>query len=88
MGPGLTSPIVERAPRTPELELGASHVESFQSGSNEKSWKEKTFTEKRRTKICCGIPIWMLATVVGVVLLCGIIIGAVVGGLMATAAKR
>jgi hypothetical protein len=75
--PGLESAIRGGATNTPESSL-----------SEKKSWKEKTFTEKRRTRICCGISLWMLLSVIAVVLLCGAIIGGVVGGLMATANKR
>ena len=85
--PGLTSPIVEIPQRTPGLESGfrGGESETPDTSINEKkAWKEKTFTEKRRTKVCCGIPLWMVASVIAVVLLCGAIIGAVLGGLMAT----
>jgi hypothetical protein len=91
VGPGPISPVVENPPRTPGLESGTRGGASDTLGSSvseQKSWKEKTFTEKRRTRICCGFPLWMLLTVLAAVLLCGAIIGGVVGGLMATANKR
>jgi hypothetical protein len=55
---------------------------------SEKKWNEKTFTEKRKTRVCCGIPLWMLVTVIGAVFLCAVIIGGVVGGLLITAKNK
>ncbi|KIW08114.1 hypothetical protein, variant [Verruconis gallopava] len=90
--PSPTSPIVERAQRTPALEaaaLPASSSGSDSSLSEKKPWKEKTFTEKRRTKVCGGcIPLWMVVTVVVVIVICTAVIGGVVGGLLSAESKR
>jgi hypothetical protein len=89
--PGPTSPVVA-SQRTPGLDsatqVGSS--DSRESSMNEKkAWKDKTFIEKRRTRVCFGcIPLWMLVTTIIVIVLCGAIIGGVVGGLLVGAEKR
>nr|OQO24843.1 hypothetical protein B0A51_10330 [Rachicladosporium sp. CCFEE 5018] len=59
----------------PLMEQTVSHT----TGSTHKSWKEKTWKERRRVKIC-GLPLmWLLAAVVVVCFVIAVI-GGVVGG--------
>lgn len=91
VGPGSISSMVDLPPGTPRLESATPSVAVNTLNSSlceKKSWKKKTFTEKRRTRICCGMPLWMFLSLIAVVLLCGAIIGIVIGVLMATSSKR
>jgi hypothetical protein len=53
-------------------------VASESSGYTEKSWKTKTWKEKRQSKVC-GLPLLWLVMAAGV----AVFVGAVVGGIMA-----
>jgi hypothetical protein len=88
--PGASS--IEEPQRTPNLEAASPDrsADSSESTFNEKkSWKNKTFTEKRRTRVCWGcIPLWMLLTIFGAFFLSAVAIGGTVGGLLAAQKKR
>lgn len=73
--PHIVPDALEQESRTP------SRRESVLS---EKAWGNKTWNEKRRTRVCGGrIPLWALLVVVSAVVLVAVIIGGVIGGLVA-----
>ena len=53
--------------------------DSLSDSIGKKSWSEKSWRERRRTRFC-GIPLWCLVLIVGVVALIGVIGGSVAGG--------
>ncbi|KAF2135617.1 uncharacterized protein K452DRAFT_239026 [Aplosporella prunicola CBS 121167] len=69
------------APDGPTAEQGAEQ--------SEKAWKEKSWTEKRRTRILWGkVPIWVLIVLVIIIIILAAVLGAVVGALLPKADKH
>lgn len=56
---------------------------------DEKAWRDKTWREKRRTRVCGGrLPIWALLVAISIVLFIIILVGGVIGGLLAVGKSR
>lgn len=55
--------------------------------SSTKSWREKTWKEKRKTKFC-GIPFWWLLLSVCVLAFIAIVLGGAIGGLLSNARRH
>ena len=55
-------------------------VSSSDTLMGKKSWNEKTWQERRRTRMCCGIPFIWLALGLAVLLFTGALVGGVIGG--------
>lgn len=48
-----------------------------------KKWHEKTWKEKRKTRVCGGrVPVWVLLMIATFVLFLVIILGGVLGGIL------
>lgn len=54
--------------------------------SGKKSWSEKSWKEKRKTKFC-GVPFWWIMLALGVVTFIAIVLGGAIGGLMSSNRK-
>ncbi|KAF2425232.1 hypothetical protein EJ08DRAFT_700461 [Tothia fuscella] len=81
--PETTPSLLERRPTSdmPTPESSRSSVISKQD--EKKPWKEKSWKERRRTRVCAGrIPVWALLTFATCVLFLVIILGGVIGGLL------
>jgi hypothetical protein len=50
--------------------------------ASEKSWHEKNWREKRKTKIC-GIPVWLVLVAFGCLVFVSVVIGGAIGGFLA-----
>lgn len=56
---------------------------------DEKAWRDKTWREKRRTRVCGGrLPIWALLVAISILLFIVILAGGVIGGLLAVGKSR
>lgn len=56
---------------------------------DEKAWKDKSWREKRRTRVCGGrLPVWALLVAMSIVLFIVILVGGVIGGLLAVGKSR
>ncbi|KAF1815146.1 hypothetical protein P152DRAFT_456198 [Eremomyces bilateralis CBS 781.70] len=77
----------------PDLELqprlGGSSTSSGSSVAAEKCWKEKSWREKRETRVCGGrVPIWLLCGFACAIFLTALITGSVLGGFIAGKKKE
>jgi hypothetical protein len=55
----------------------------------EKAWRDKTWREKRRTRVCGGrLPVWALTLAIFIVLFVIILVGGIIGGLLAVGKSR
>jgi hypothetical protein len=57
------------------------------SSSEKKSWNEKSWKEKRKTRVC-GIPFWWILLSLCVLAFISIVLGAAIGGIFASARKE
>ncbi|KAG8631990.1 hypothetical protein KVT40_001130 [Elsinoe batatas] len=55
---------------------------------DEKKWKDKTWKEKRKTRVCCGIKFGWIALVIGVFLFIVIVLAATIGGFFGAQARE
>ncbi|KAF2723092.1 hypothetical protein K431DRAFT_220801 [Polychaeton citri CBS 116435] len=67
-------------PSMSNLEQMASR-ETFSSSNTDKTWKEKNWKEKRKTRFC-GIPFWWLLLTACVLAFIALVLGAVIGGFL------
>lgn len=71
--------------RQPSIASRRSMVPSMQPSSQEdslttqKAWSEKSWREKRKTRVC-GVPCWWFIVLVGVVVFIAAMLGGVIGG--------
>ncbi|TID24798.1 hypothetical protein E6O75_ATG04003 [Venturia nashicola] len=72
-----------------DLQNSSSARSSGYSIKDEKAWRDKTWREKRRTRVCGGrLPIWALLVAISIVLFIVILVGGVIGGLLAVGKSR
>lgn len=60
----------------PLIERAGSDASDY----SEKSWKQKTWKEKRKTKVCCGLPLLWIIIAASAIGFIGAITGGIVGG--------
>lgn len=89
------SPIPQAAPRAIPSQSSSRglHIRSPRSSGysikDEKAWRDKTWKEKRRTRLCGGrLPIWALLVAISIVMFIVILVGGVIGGLLAVGKSR
>jgi hypothetical protein len=64
-----------------QVERNGSAQESPQP---DKDWNEKTWSERKKTRILCGkVPLWMVLVICGLVMLFAVILGATIGSILA-----
>jgi hypothetical protein len=57
---------------------GSSESDGLMGGN--KKWSEKTWQQRRRTKMLCGVPFMWLALGLATLLFVGALVGGVIGG--------
>lgn len=65
--------------------ISPSSIESLPSTiapEKDKAWSDKTWKEKRKTKVLCGIPLWVLLVAGGCVSFTALVLGSVLGGVL------
>ncbi|KAE9982759.1 hypothetical protein EG327_005767 [Venturia inaequalis] len=89
------SPILPSAPRAVPSQLSSRDLQSKSPRSSgysikdEKAWRDKTWRERRRTRVCGGrLPIWALLVAISIILFIAILVGGVIGGLLAVGKSR
>jgi len=67
--------------------LSSPDSDSDSSYDEKKSWRQKTWRQRRHTKVCGMIPMWWLWVAIGVIIFIGAVMGGVLGGFWAGSTK-
>ncbi|KAL1624778.1 hypothetical protein SLS56_007663 [Neofusicoccum ribis] len=72
-------------PLQPQARSGSDATNEGGPGDeNDKTWSEKTWKEKRKTRILWGkVPLWVLITAIVIIVILAVILGVVIGTFMA-----
>ncbi|KAF2761269.1 hypothetical protein EJ05DRAFT_497819 [Pseudovirgaria hyperparasitica] len=86
--------MVDRSPAAQNARASvqsATHSAMSSSPSSEQSghkkWTHKTWTERRKTRVCGRIPLWLLILMAGLIIIFAIILGAAIGSIFTKAKK-
>lgn len=84
------SPATSTAPASPVVMAHLMQTPSSQeSQQSEKSWRDKNWSEKKRTRVLCGrVPLWLVILLVGLLMIFAIILGAAIGSMISKNSKN
>jgi len=69
---------------TPELTLlNSRSSRSIYEDDPEKSWSEKSWRERSKTRVCCGVRLWWILAIFAAILFVLALVGGVAGGYLA-----